>query len=141
MNVSLSYVLLSKSAVFPIQCYYVMNRLNLKRHVTSYDIRRLRRRQKAKYFFFVLHVIYEMTSSNERVKCRSQKSSLRKGQGWICQQNRPYLKTERKPSIDLYPLSPIFEQTSEPFFVHRQLLACSQKLPRHECLKYFSNTV
>jgi hypothetical protein len=49
-------------------CCYAMNRLNLKRHVTLYDIRRLRKRQNAKYFFFVLHVIYEMTSSNERVK-------------------------------------------------------------------------
>jgi hypothetical protein len=35
---------------------------------TLYDIRRLRRRQNAKYFFSVLHVIYEMTCGIESVK-------------------------------------------------------------------------
>ncbi len=47
-----------------------MNRLNSKRYVTSYYICRLRRRQNVKYFFFVLHVIYEMTSSNDRSENR-----------------------------------------------------------------------
>ena len=35
--------------------------------ITSYDIRCLRRRQNAKYFFCVLHVLYEMTCGIERV--------------------------------------------------------------------------
>jgi len=43
----------------------VMNKLNLKR---PYDIRRLRRRQNAKYVICVLHVIYEMTYGIERVE-------------------------------------------------------------------------
>ena len=65
-NICVSCFQLSKTCVRHIDSFFAAMRSDFPLNI-SYDSRCLTRRKNAKYFFFVPHVIYEMTYGIERV--------------------------------------------------------------------------